>query len=265
MTTNSDSKRLIFVVTTGRSGTSYLARTLRQIPRISCFHEPQPRFSNVMRSAQTHPNLARQFWAEQKLPAIEKAPHPIYIETSHLFCKGFVEPLLDLGYLPDLILLSRSPRSVAKSFYLLDDVPGRTPHALHWLLSPDDPGVLPLPNWRELHNYQLCYWYCLETERRAHAYGAMLTERGAKVVPLAFKDMFTAAGMWRLVSDLSLPRLDPVAWVRYFVHRGKKANIKSAAKAEKSVSLPPDDVLDELEQEVRSLTSFTSRSINSAT
>ncbi|WP_163328944.1 hypothetical protein GFV12_06535 [Desulfurobacterium thermolithotrophum] len=81
-------KRLIFTVTTGRSGTAYLSKILSLIPNISAFHEPEPNFVDVMRLALEKPELAVKFWVLEKLPFIAKTPHNIYCETSHLFCKG---------------------------------------------------------------------------------------------------------------------------------------------------------------------------------
>ncbi len=174
-------KRLIFTITPGRSGTAYLAFVLSLLPGVSSRHEPEPRFSDVMRAAVRNEKLARDFWLQKKLPFIRSIREPIYVETSHLFCKGFVEPLLELGYWPDVIILKRAHRQVALSLYSLNAVPGRTPDGWHWLLSPDDPDVLGLPSWQDLHPYQLCYWYCLEIERRADSYRRLFESNARRV------------------------------------------------------------------------------------
>src|SRR5262249_42371142 len=44
--------RLILTVTPGRSGSAYLCELLKGVPGIYADHEPEPKFSDVMRSAQ---------------------------------------------------------------------------------------------------------------------------------------------------------------------------------------------------------------------
>ena len=164
------SKRLIFTISTGRCGTGFLANILNTLPGVAGVHEPFPKFSDVMRYCQIEPNLALGFWTCSKFPAITYFNQPIYVETSHLFAKGFIEPLLTLGIRPDVIFLHRPARNVALSLYQLNTIPARTRLGLKFLLSPTDRGVARLHNWENLHDYQLCYWYCLEMERRSRVY-----------------------------------------------------------------------------------------------
>ena len=100
-------KRLIFTVTSGRSGTLYLTELLKAIPGVSAHHEPSPDFTQAMRRIQTDPFIAYPFWLQMKLPEILKVPEAVYVETSHLFCKGFLEPLLRMGVRPALVFLRR--------------------------------------------------------------------------------------------------------------------------------------------------------------
>ena len=187
-------KRLIFTVTTGRSGTGYLAKMLSFVPNVVSYHEPRPDFADVMRLVQQDVSIAYGFWIEKKLPQIMEEPASTYIETSHLFCKGFVEPLLKLGVTPDLIILTRPHRRVAASLHRLDTIPGRTEKGLRYLVSPGDPGVLALPGWQTLTDYQLCYWYCLEIERRSHEYERTFLEKNARVAKVALSEIDTVRG-----------------------------------------------------------------------
>jgi len=244
-----EKKRLIFTVTTGRSGTGYLSKALSFLPNVASYHEPEPSFSNVMRLAQKNANIAYEFWVDKKLPHIASVPAQVYIETSHLFCKGFVEPLLELGFTPDIIILTRPHREVATSMYQLDTIPGLTDKGLRYYLSPDDPNVLPLPGWHTLHDYQLCYWYCLEIERRSVHYEKMFLERGARVAKTSLNDITTVLGFHRLVMQLDLPRLGPVGWLRYFRNRVQKVNVKGHKK--RPLLLP--DLIDILEEQVINL------------
>lgn len=245
-------KRLIFTVTTGRSGTDYLARLMDCVPGVASVHEPRPHFVWAMRDAQTDPDVARRFWIEQKLPAIEAIPEPVYCETSHLVSKGFLEPLLDFGYRPDLILLRRPHREVALSLYRLATIPGRTPKGLKWYLCPEDPGVLALPGWEELHDYQLCYWYCLEIERRRMHYEALVRGLGGRVVSITLAELSTFRGFMRLRGELGLPRalVGPTHWIRYFRRAHVRANTQSKSKRE--LELPSN--IDDLERQVEAKT-----------
>lgn len=242
-----EGKRLIFTVCTGRCGTDLLAQRLGQLPGVTAVHEPQPAFQSVMRETQEDHRFAIDFWERDKLPAIAKTPHSIYVETSHVFCKGFLEPLLNLGVTPDLILLSRPHREVALSLFRLNCIPGRTEAGLSFLLSPEDPGVLPINGWKELDDYQLCYWYCLEIERRQQEAAELLSAFGGKCVRTTLAEIRTAPGLKSLIAELDLPR--PGLWrsLVWSLTASKKVNHKGRHKR----SLDSQRSLDELEQDVR--------------
>lgn len=171
-------KSLIFTVTPGRSGTKYLTALLGSVPGIAALHEPMPDFVMAMRRAQQNPEVAFAFLREVKLPAIAALPAPIYAETSHLFCKGFLEPAILIGLRPKLIVLRRPPRDVAWSLLERETVPARTPYGCLYLLDPRDPGVMPMPGWERMTDYQLCFWYALEIERRQLRYAGFAAELG---------------------------------------------------------------------------------------
>ena len=197
-------KRLIFTVGTGRNGTGYVSHLLHGLPGICCLHEPDPQFYTVLRAAQSDPGVAERFLVEQKLPAIRSVAEPVYFETSHLACKGFLEPLMAHGVPFDLVILRRDPVLVATSLFLLGTVPARTPLGLQFLLSPADPGVLPLKNWEDLHDWALCYWYCLEIERRAQVYKERLTGLGRKLLETSVGILKTDRGLGEMLSFLGL-------------------------------------------------------------
>jgi hypothetical protein len=181
---------VILTVTTGRSGTGYLCSLLQGFD-ICVLHEPEPNFVDVMRDAQSNPSVAERFLVERKLPFIRGIPQSTYLETSHLACKGFIEPLLKLGIIPDLIILNRDRISVATSLYRLQTIPGRTSSGLKYLSSPDDPGVLSIGAWRGLHDWALCYWYCLEIERRASVYRHSVTKLGGNILETSVDSLET--------------------------------------------------------------------------
>ncbi len=242
-----EGKRLVFTLSTGRSGTGLLARCLDELPGVAGRHEPEPHFAEVMRPALREPSLASEFWLQRKLPAIEASPEAIYVETSHLFAKGFAEPLLALGLVPDLIVLRRPPREVALSLLALGTVPARTPKGRRFLLAPDDPGVLALPAWERRSDYQLCFWYCLEMARREQQLSELFRARGAQVSQLSLAELAEGPGLRRLINELDLPR--PRLAARLRSHLGT-APARNRKRHRKRAAEPVADLLSQ-ELEVR--------------
>ena len=196
--------KLIFTITPGRSGTAYLARLLGAIPGVSAYHEPEPNFARVMRAAQSDPQIAHDFLVRHKMPALAACSGMVYAETSHLTGKGLVEPMLELGLCPALILLTRPAREVAWSLLLRQTIPARTPAGLIYLLSPDDPKVMKMEKWRSASHYQLCFWYALEMERRQRHYAELAAERGLTAVEISADGLNEWACFARMATALDL-------------------------------------------------------------
>lgn len=188
-----EGKRLIFCLSPGRCGTQWLAEVFRSVRGVCSFHEPQPDFAVVMRSSFARPEIRYQFWLDDKLPAIASAPGDVYLETSHVVGNGFVEPLLDIGVVPDAIQIDRAARDVALSYWRRNTIPGRTETGRRYLVQPDDPDCyLPIPDWSYNHSYtdyQLCYWYALEQMERNRALSERLEQAGARVVYVWFQGL----------------------------------------------------------------------------
>ena len=242
-------KKLVFTVATGRCGTAFIAEILRIVPGVASLHEPAPEYADVLRGIQVDPNLALLFLMEKKLPAISSLENSVYIETSHLFCKGFLEPLLELEIVPALLWIRRDHRAVASSMFRGGTIPGRTEKGLRFYLSPGDPGVLIIPGWQNLHDYQLCFWYCLELERRALDYRSLYQANHWLWAETSLAHITSVAGLRQVIDDLELPKLNLVNWVRYLNNRRRKVNPTSIHKQQ--IKLPSH--LDELEQEVMEL------------
>lgn len=241
-------KRLIFTVTTGRSGTAYLASIFGFAKGVCTLHEPEPEFAEVLRRIQTDPDRARRFWIDKKLPAIAKNPAGIYIETSHLACKGFLEPLVELGVIPDLIIHRRKARDVALSMYKMGTIPGRSDKGLKFYLSPSDSGVIRVSDWKSLKDYQLCYWYCLEIERRASHYRKFFFEQGARVTETTLSGLKSFAGLKNCFSELDLKMKRPAWLTKLRFLRSASVKVNESKETKKDVGIPGN--IDKLERDV---------------
>ena len=239
-------KRMIFTVATGRCGTAYLAHLLTFLRQVHSSHEPVPEYHTVFRKVQKDPSEARRFLVEEKLPTIARTDASVYAEASHLFCKGFAEPFLDLGLTADLILLSRSREAVASSLYRSGTIPGRTERGLQFYLSPEDEVLVPLPDWEKFHDYQLCLWYILEIEARANRYEKVFSEKGCRVVRVTLEEIRTFSGFRRLYRELGLKGPSPRKWLSYL--RYGKARVNAISPEKKENALPENwkDLRDEL-------------------
>lgn len=242
-----DTKSLIFCLTNGRSGTRSLASLFGCVPQVHAAHEEKPSFHLMMRWIQKNPALARDFWLFAKLPEIHRQPHPVHVETSHLFGKGFLEPLLDLGATPKLIVMKRDARLIAQSMLALNDIPGRTKRALKWYLAPDDPVFLTLPDTNSFSDYQLCYWHALETEARQAHYHQVSLARGLTCVEADMATLNDADRFENLCAALDI-ELDERAREELKSQIGRTLNTRTNEKGQ-SMSLPEN--LEAAEAEVR--------------
>ena len=184
-------KRLCFTVTPGRSGTKLLAELLRESAGISAEHEPSPRFNYVLRSILECPDAARWWLETEKLPAIAQrmGADAVYAETSHLTCKGFIEPMLDIGLRPVLLMIARRPRDVAKSLFKVGAIPERSSSGRLVLIGPRHSPCLPVAGWENWTDYQLCYWYAREIERRQGYYRELASRVGLESFDYSFDDI----------------------------------------------------------------------------
>jgi hypothetical protein len=151
------------------------------LPDTTSRHEPDPAFHAYLRRTKSDPGFAKEFLLRYKLPWICDLPTHNYAELSHVFCEGFLEPLLELGAVPNIILLRRHPRLIATSYFERETVPERTFYGIQFLLSPRYPGTLPLGGWRRMTDYQLIFWYAIEIERRQREYSRLVQAAGGVV------------------------------------------------------------------------------------
>jgi hypothetical protein len=93
----------------------------------------------------------------------------------------------------------RNPFLVSTSNLLINAVPGRTPLGLQFLLSPDDPGVLRIEPWHDLPDWALCYWYCLEIQRRMQVYRGLVESFGCRTLTTSVANLKDEQGLRKLL------------------------------------------------------------------
>lgn len=243
--------RLIFAASSGRSGTQYLTHLLKGFPGLFALHEPEPKYQWETKPLQQDPGLARRFVRDVKLPWIRGLPKGAYLEMSHYICKGFLEAFWAEGETPDLLLLTRNPRDIAISWFALGaDFHRDKSYVLQHMLHPAESRAhfLPVMNWESLTDYQLCYWYALESEARAAHYAAETQRRGGRTLSLSLEELTQGQRLEELSAWLNLPK-DAAATLleRSRQRRNDKQPYKSAARLERVKTLD----LAALERDVR--------------
>ena len=239
-------KRLIFTVTTGRSGTSFLSYQLSHLKKVDVFHEPEPRFNLHFHKAIQNNQYAKRFLGDVKLQFISKLPHSIYIESSHFFCKGFFEPLIEMGYVPDLILLSRDRIKVAKSLYELDTIPGDSKDYLY----ASEFQFVDTSSWSDCHDFQKCLLYCDEITARQREYSKIVKNNGGKVVYIQTKDLNNRKKLARLIKELELPGFSLKGRLRY-EYRQKVSHISTNQKKSEKKRVIDEKLISELVSEIK--------------
>ncbi|MDB5453053.1 MAG: uncharacterized protein JWO33_1631 [Caulobacteraceae bacterium] len=220
-------KTLVFCVASGRSGTQSLAKIFEVAPGVHATHEGVPAFQDVMRPALESPTLACDFLLTRKLPAIADVAEEVYLESSHVFAKGFLPPMLKLGLRPKLIFLKRDPRKIALSLERIGATPLRTEGGRGHFISPADPSMLPVAPWDDFTDYQLCYWYALETIRRQQVLYEMAVRSGCTCRYQRIEDLRTPADVWALMASLGLgAHRGPEAEAAMRVRVGRAFNLK---------------------------------------
>lgn len=237
-------KQLILTVTAGRTGTAYLQQLFGLFSGVDSVHEDEPSYVHVMRRVQTQPAEASRFLERFKFPVIAAGKAGTYAETSHLFCKGFLEPMINLGVYPDLVMLRRNPRSIALSLLERNTIPGRTSTGTDYLLCPEDPNTLPLPHWTSLSDYQLCFWYALEIECRQQRYAGFMRQLGTKVYDCTALELHSPDCFLAMAETFSLATGDHDALMQ------RHAELSKTDFNKTPVSQPPDEDPEEAERGV---------------
>lgn len=211
-------KQFLFTLTTGRSGTRYLAELLQaNLPGAECHHEicgwdrfgvDTPDISHMtLFNSQGNVEPVQAFW-RSKLSSIAATPRAQYVETSHVLMKaGLVENLAPLTAqgIVHLVALERDPYATIVSFRNRFDFWDKANRWL-WYLDPDYPRNL-VPS-RELFAKGingLCLWYILEIRARAARYESLLArEPRIRVHRFSLEELRVAGGASRLLRALGI-------------------------------------------------------------
>jgi hypothetical protein len=131
-------KKIIFVATTGRSGTMTLVDIFNHIPGCKAEHEPYPAmFDDVLKAkcAGDEAYVSSQYWQKKSVNLRRAAVgFQFYFESNHMFIKTYIEyAVKDFGDKMTIIHLLRDPEKVANSIYALQDFPGTEEGNKWWL------------------------------------------------------------------------------------------------------------------------------------
>lgn len=169
-------RNIIFVATTGRSGTMTLVDIFNIIPGCKAEHEPYPAMFDEILTAKSFGNEAlvkNTYWHIKSVNLWRAAAgYKHYFESNHLFIKTYIEyAVKDFGDKVIVIHLTRDPIKVANSIFSLQDFPG-TVEGNKWWLDYKAPNNLIkiadyLDNHLEFsHPFYKGLWYWYEVECR---------------------------------------------------------------------------------------------------
>ncbi|PCJ67864.1 MAG: hypothetical protein COA58_01625 [Bacteroidetes bacterium] len=228
-------KRLIFTVTTGRSGTGFLSKFCSNFDDVYSGHEEEPSFTPLMRKGKLDSNIYSDFWIDTKMPSILEKNENTYIESSHLVCKGYFEFLLENDVNFDIINLKREKMEVAKSYFFLNVIPARTSGGLKYLLHPEDSDSLTtIRDWNTLTDFQLCLWYCSEIEHKMKHYEERVRSKGNRVLNLSFRDLTSGVKLSHFYDFMNVKR-SVMNQLKDFFSSMIRNNAKTKLKIKKKV------------------------------
>jgi hypothetical protein len=234
-------KTITLMLSAGRSGTNKLATLMSTVPDVYAEHEGDPGFHTVRVANLRDPSIGQAF-VKDKIELFNSKPETHCVHTGHMVGEGFIEHFLDQGIVPNIIVLRRPMREVALSMFNLKWIPGRHELIRGWYSGPDEPGVLPYKGWETAHNYQLCYWWCLDTERRIRHYTPILKQAGCKIYETTLDQILDLTQFNKLLSFFGMENVESIT--------KEKVNEFEQIGRPEFVQDIPDSFLEELEAEV---------------
>ena len=211
-----------------------MAKLFSHVEGVASFHEPFPIMNNVYGNAvDKEKELDEEFRLKKLIIKRAASGHSHYIETNHQFIKSFSDRAIkEFGKKIKIIHLVREAPLVAKSFYQIGSIPGKTSKGKSWLLDPSaNENIISLPELSSLdgeysHDFYKCLWYWYEVEARINhlklkhkdifMYKIHTEELSSRD---KISEMFTALGI-----DIDADRLHYYAGYRSNLKISKKSN-----------------------------------------
>jgi hypothetical protein len=234
------------VLSAGRSGTNKLAE-LFSIENVYSEHESEPGFHTVRLST----DEVKDNFVSDKIAFYESTGMPNIVHTGHMMGLGFLEKFINSSVeIKDCIVLQRSWREIATSMFLLDWIPYKQKFIVPWYSGPDETGVLQYDGYETAHPYQLCYWWCLESDRRIKEQTKILQDHGVNIHYVNIVELLTLENFNDLLLKLGINQVSEIdtLLVNDVEKLSKYINFSRIA--------PPDSYLDMLEEEVYARTSY---------
>ena len=216
--------QLVFTLTTGRSGTAYLAELLELNTRNTEVHHERVSFEGM---GVTSPDAStamlfnsigncaavQDFW-RRKFATVRHGTTPVYIETSHFLAKaGLLEnlPALMPGVRVDIVVLSRDTVATAESLANRFDFVNS---GFTWLLNLDPHyprNVVPFDDYAQFGVIGRCVWYCHEMAARTYCYKILFkNDPNIRFTDVALENLQDTTSVAKLIRSLGLkpaPRL----------------------------------------------------------
>ncbi len=209
-------KKVVFSMSTGRSGTQFLAEVLRSnLPGSRVQHEylaphdfgVESPDIGVMRRFQAYGDMreVRAFWA-QKLNRVFHCPAPYYVETSHALMKGgLIENILAWEDHPEvhLVTLERDIRKTALSMLHRAEMQNSGNVWLWYIDAKRGRSIVDYSPFEPFHQTGTTVWYILEVRARAAYYQAMVEGHPRiKVHRIDLDELAKPKGVIRLIRGI---------------------------------------------------------------
>lgn len=221
------SRRSIFCISPGRSGTAYLAGLLGSAAGVEAHHEAEPQMIGpYLRMIERAPYPASYAGRRFKAAAIAAGRAPVYADTSHMFVKTFHDVVVRECEGVEVVILRRPLARVLKSFVELSYL-DRHRVSYDWMSSPNaaTAAIRAIDADDRLDGVDRALAYLIDVEARAVRF-----RREHPTVPVhefTLGEICEPAGVRRLFDAL---RLSPTRTTPERI--GRLVNDKAAMKAE---------------------------------
>ena len=206
-------EKVVFIVSTGRTGTMALARYFNTCyGRVKAVHEPRPSWrlrvvsNRYLCGRLSKKDLVRALIRYRRKP-LERVQQPLYIEANNVL-HGFLDAFDDVFEAPLIVHVVRDPRTYIRSwinFGVFRGLKGLVSRLFRsWLLRPGTYEENPARLWREMRPAERLAWYWNAINSELSRGKDLFGERYLHV---RFEDVFGDDGnqLMRLARWIGLP------------------------------------------------------------